>query len=69
MKTTPSAVLFRLVSGSWRQGIWACVALAAGWLASPASARIVAGYYPEWRRWSYPPLSARITPAWAGKSG
>ena len=55
MKTTPSAVLLRLVSGSWRQGIWACVALAAGWLASPASARIVAGYYPEWRRWSYPP--------------
>ena len=55
MKTTPTAVLIRVAQRTWRRGIWACVALAAWLQAAPAPAQIVAGYYPEWRRWSYPP--------------
>ena len=55
MKTTLTAVLFRIAQRTWRRGIWSCVALAAGFHAASAPAQIVAGYYPEWRRWSYPP--------------
>ncbi|MGD9612746.1 MAG: glycoside hydrolase family 18 protein [Kiritimatiellia bacterium] len=55
MKTKPPATSRRLANSPRRWAVWIGLALAAGWLAVPAQAQIVAGYYPEWRRWSYPP--------------
>ena len=60
MKTKLPAVLSRIAQLGNRRGIRAGAALAAWLLATPAPAQIVAGYYPEWRRWSYPPSAVPL---------
>ena len=62
MKTKSPDTRVRLSMILCRCAIWAGIALYAGLLAVPAQGQIVAGYYPEWRRWSYPPSAVPLEP-------
>lgn len=60
MKMKSLDALFRIARQSRCRGIWMGAALVAGLMAPSVRAQVVAGYYPEWRRWSYPPSAVPL---------